>query len=90
MRRSLSNPHPRRLQTDKIWAVTGTPFTTSLGQLAKQGSFLGQDAIVNEIVLGKPLGRYQHEPLSNEEVVSRLRKLMMRHTKVRPRLSPRH
>ena len=78
---------PRRFQAPNVWAVTGTPFTSSLNQLRVQSTFLGQadhGINVGEIIDGvaNPVQPGVRSPLANDEVVSRLRKLMMRHTKV--------
>ena len=66
-----------RFQTSNLWLVTGTPFTTSLSQLQNQCWLLGQVEL-----LGTVTGQqYAYPPPTNEEVVSALRKLMVRHTK---------
>ena len=66
-----------RFQTSNLWLVTGTPFTTSLSQLQNQCWLLGQVEF-----LGTVTGQqYAYPPPTNEEVVSALRKLMVRHTK---------
>ena len=81
--------HLMNYRAKNMWLVTGTPFTTSLDQLEPQARMLGQwdrgvllrECVSRPVPLGLLLWGTNVEPLSNEVVVDKLRKLMIRHTK---------
>jgi len=69
--------------TNNLWLVTGTPFSTSLGQLKTQANLLGH-AYHGLKVAETWATRATHPrgPMTdNPEVVERLKKLMIKHSK---------
>ena len=80
-----------RYKSNYTWLVTGTPFSTGLAQLHEQTQILGQlntGARLSELWQGARVpnkvdtfGRPARRVLSNEEVVDKLKTIMIRHTK---------
>ena len=86
----------RQYIAPRKWCVTGTPFSTSLEQLAEQARLLGhydEGIRVKEFVHGRPRADWNPpvhwrnratrptDRLTNEEIVDQLRSAMIRHTK---------
>jgi len=72
-----------RYNTNNLWLVTGTPFSTSLSQLKTQANLLGH--AYHGLKVAETWERaHRHDDkliMDNPDVVERLKKLMIKHSK---------
>lgn len=62
-----------------VWCVTGTPFSAGLSELDTQTNLIGQ--WTKGLMLREKISTTSARRVSNEEVVTELKKLMIRHAK---------
>jgi hypothetical protein len=66
-----------------VWLVTGTPFTSSLRQLANGVSLLGDPPLLRDVHLQRHYsGPHVPQPTPNAPTLAALRQVMIRHVKV--------